>query len=221
MIQELQKLTIPVSDYNSVKNVATISANGDSEVGDLIAGALEKVGKDGTLTIQDGKTLHNEVDIVEGMKFDRGYISPYFVTDPKTQKVELEGAYILMTEKKINNIQHILPILEHAMKAGRPLLIVADDVESEALATLVVNKLRGGLKVCAVKCPGFGDNRKNMLTDIAILTGGTVVSEEVGLTLETAEPEVLGEARTIEITKDDTLIMNGMGAKEHLEERIQ
>lgn len=179
------------------------------------------MGKDGTLTIQDGKTLHNELEVVEGMKFDRGFISPYFVTDPKTQKADLEDALILLSEKKISNIQHILPHLEYAMKAGKPLLLIADDVESEPLATLVVNKLRGGLKICAVKCPGFGDNRKNTLVDIAILTGGTVISEEVGLTLENSNPEeVFGSAKKIEITKDDTLIMHGQGDKAALDDRV-
>lgn len=165
--------------------------------------------------------MYNELEIVEGMKFDRGFISPYFVTDTKTQKVDLEETYILLTDKKISNIQHILKHLEFAMKSGSPILIVADDIESEALATLVVNKLRGGLKICAVKAPGFGDNRKNIMMDLATLSGGTVISEEVGLQLENSDPEeVLGKAKKIEITKDDTLIMHGAGEKQALEDRI-
>lgn len=171
IIKDLQKKSIKISDSNSIRDVATISANGDTAIGNLLAEAMDRVGKDGTITVQDGRTLYNELEVVEGMKFDRGYISPYFVTDSKTQKVEIENPLILLTDKKVSTIQSILPHLEFAMKTGRAILIIAEDVESEVLATLVVNKLRGGLKVCAVKAPGFGDNRKNTLVDISVLCG--------------------------------------------------
>jgi chaperonin GroEL len=199
--------------------VATISANGDEEIGELIASAIDKVGKEGTITVQDGKTLYNELEVVEGMKFDRGYISPYFVTDSATLKCELENPFILISEKKISSVQSILPHLEHAAKAQRPILLIAEDIESEALATLVVNKLRGGLKVAGVKAPGFGDNRKNMLVDIGILTNGTVVTEETGQTLEDSDASVLGMAGKVIITKDDTMILHGSGEAGEIEER--
>ena len=220
IVNDLHKRSVKVEDSNSIKNVATISANGDTNIGNLIAEAMQKVGKDGTLTVQDGKTLYNELEVVEGMKFDRGFISPYFVTDPKTQRVELENPLILLTEKKISNIQSILPHLEFAVKSGKPILLIAEDVESEALATLVVNKLRGGLKVCAVKAPGFGDNRKNSLIDISILVGAQLVSEELGITLENSDTSVLGTAKRVIITKDDTLILDGAGEKSALNERV-
>jgi chaperonin GroEL len=221
VVADLKRRSISITDRNSIKNVATISANGDTAIGELIAAAFEKVGKDGTITIQDGKTVQNELEVVEGMNFDRGFISPYFVTDTKSQKCELENPLILLSEKKISTIQPILHLLEHAMKSGRPILLIAEDVESEALATLVVNKLRGGLKVCAVKSPGFGDNRKNMLIDIATLTGGQLISEEVGMTLENTEVTVLGAAKKVVISKDDTLILDGMGEKGTIKERIE
>ena len=221
VVADLKRRSISITDRNSIKNVATISANGDTAIGELIAAAFEKVGKDGTITIQDGKTVQNELEVVEGMNFDRGFISPYFVTDTKTQKCELENPLILMTEKKVSTIQSILHLLEHAMKAGRPILIIAEDVESEPLATLVVNKLRGGLKVCAVKSPGFGDNRKSMMVDIATLTGGQLVSEEVGMNLDTADVSILGSAKKVVISKDDTLILDGFGEKQQIKERIE
>ena len=221
VVTDLKRRSISITDRNSIKNVATISANGDISIGDLISAAFEKVGKDGTITIQDGKTVQNELEVVEGMNFDRGFISPYFVTDAKTQKCELENPLILMVEKKISTIQPILHLLEHAMKSGRSILLIAEDVESEALATLVVNKLRGGLKVCAVKSPGFGDNRKNQLLDIATLVGGQLVSEEVGMTLETAEITVMGTAKKVVISKDDTLILDGAGERQTIKERIE
>ena len=221
VVGDLKRRSISITDRNSIKNVATISANGDTAIGELIAAAFEKVGKDGTITIQDGKTVQNELEVVEGMNFDRGFISPYFVTDTKSQKCELENPLILLSEKKISNIQPIIHLLEHAMKSGRPILLIAEDIESEALATLVVNKLRGGLKVCAVKSPGFGDNRKNMLIDIATLTGGQLVSEEVGMTLENTEVAVMGSAKKVVVSKDDTLIMDGLGEKAAIKERIE
>lgn len=221
VVGDLKRRSIPISDRNSIKNVATISANGDTVIGELIAAAFEKVGKDGTITVQDGKTTQNELEVVEGMNFDRGFISPYFVTDTKTQKCELENPLILLAEKKISTIQPILHLLEHAMKTSRSILLIAEDVESEALATLVVNKLRGGLKVCAVKSPGFGDNRKNQLLDIATLVGGQLVSEEVGMTLETTEVTVMGTAKRVVISKEDTLILDGAGERAAIKERIE
>jgi len=188
VVADLKKRSKQIKTKEAIASVATISANGDAEIGNLIAELMHKVGENGTITVQDGKTLHHEIEFVEGLRFDRGYISPYFVTNPKNQKCELENPYILLCDKKLTNIQSILHILEHVARQNRPLLLIVEDVESEALATLVLNKLRGGLKVCAVKPPAFGDNRKAMMNDIAILTGGTVVSEEVGLTYEKAEP---------------------------------
>lgn len=213
IVKDLKERSIQVNDTNHILNVATISANGDKEIGSLIAEMINKVGNHGTITVQDGKTLNHEIEYVEGMKFDRGYISPYFATNTKAQKVEFDNPYILMVDKKISSIQSILHILEFVMSEQKPLLIVADDVESEPLATLVLNKLRGGLKVCAVKAPAFGENRKNILSDIAILTGGTVVSEDVGITLEKAETSVLGRCKSVVVTKDDTIIMDGLGEK--------
>merc|ERR1719240_80182 len=210
-----------ISSKEEIKNVATISANGDSEVGDLIASAMDKVGKEGVITCSDGKTLENELEVVEGMKFDRGYISPYFVTNPKTQKCELENPYILIVEKKISGLTPLLPILENVLKTQRPLLIVAEDVESEALATLIVIKLRGGVKICAVKAPGFGENRKSNLQDIAILTGGTVVSEDLGHKLDQVDISMLGTAKKITVSKDDTIILDGAGEKATIEERCE
>lgn len=188
VVENLKKRSTPIKGKESIANVATISANGDTEIGNLIAELMDKVGESGTITVQDGKTLHHEIEFVEGMKFDRGYISAYFVTNPKTQKAEFENAYILLGEKKLTNLQSVLPILEFVAKQNRPLVLIVDDLESEVLAALIVNKLRGGLKICAVKPPGFGDNRKATMNDIAVLTGGTVLSEEIGLTFENAEP---------------------------------
>lgn len=188
VLKNLKERSKQVRSKEQIAHVGTISANGDKEIGGLLATLMEKVGEHGTITVADGKTLQHEIEFVEGMKFDRGFISPYFVTDTKTQKCELDNPLILLVDKKISSIQSILPLLEHAMKANKPLLLICEDVESEALATLVLNKLRGGLKVCAVKAPAFGDNRKAIMNDIAILTNGTVVSEEIGLTLEKAEP---------------------------------
>ena len=188
VVADLKKRSKQIKGKESVANVATISANGDTEIGNLLAQLIEKVGETGTITVADGKTLQHEIEFVEGMRFDRGYISPYFVTNSKNQKCEFENAAILLCDKKLTNLQAILPILEHVAQKNQPLLIICDDVESEALATLVVNKLRGGLKICVVKPPAFGDNRKNIMTDIAVLTGATVIAEEVGLTWEKAEP---------------------------------
>jgi chaperonin GroEL len=179
----------------------------------LIAAIFDRLGANGTITVSDGKTLETEVEYVEGLKWDRGYISPYFITDQKTSKVEMENALVLLVDKKISSVQSILHFLEHAMQNGRQILIVAEDVESEALATLVVNKLRGGLKVCAVKSPGFGDNRKHTMQDIAVATGGQFISEEIGLQVDTAEISILGTAKKVIITKDDTIIMGGSGTK--------
>jgi chaperonin GroEL len=182
---------------------------------------MEKVGKEGVITVADGKTLENELEVVEGMKFERGYISPYFVTNAKNQKCELENPYVLVFEKKISGLTSLLPVLEAVLKTQRPLLIVAEDVESEALATLIVNKLRGGVKICAVKAPGFGDNRKANLQDIAILTGGVVVSEDLGYKLEAVDVSMLGTAKKITVSKDDTIILDGAGGKDAIEERCE
>lgn len=219
VVDYLHSQSIKITSSEEIAQVATISANGDRVIGDLIARAMEKVGKEGVITVQDGRTLNDELETVEGMKFDRGYISPYFVNDPKTQMVEFEDAYILLVEKKISTLNALLPILEAVVRDNRPILIIAEDVESEALAALVLNKLRAGLKICAVKAPGFGDNRKANLQDIAELTGGTVISEEIGLKLETATMDHLGRAKKVSVSKDDTLIMHGHGAKEAIQER--
>lgn len=221
IIEDIAQLSKMVSSKEEIEQIATISANGDKQVGNLISTAMERVGKSGVITCQDGKTLVDELEVVEGMKFDRGYISPYFLTDPKTQKCEFENASILFYEGKIGNLQSIVPVLEQSVKQQRPLLIVAEDVEGEALATLVVNKLRGGLKVCAVKAPGFGDNRKANLQDLAILTGGQVISTDVGLKLENVDLSMLGEAKKITVSKDDTIVLDGAGSKADIDERIE
>ncbi|DBA93273.1 hypothetical protein WJX79_008425 [Trebouxia sp. C0005] len=208
-----------ISTTEEIAQVGTISANGEKEIGDLIARAMERVGKEGVITVADGKTLENELEVVEGMKFDRGYISPYFITDAKAMKCELDDPFVLIAEKKISQLQPLLPILEASMKSQRPLLIIGEDVESEALATLIVNKLRAGIKVCAVKAPSFGDNRKANLQDIAVLTGGQVISEDLGLKLETADISMMGRAKKITITKDDTIILDGAGDKSAIGER--
>ena len=220
VVEGLKGLSVPIKGKEQIENVATISANGDKHIGGLIAGIFDKLGPNGTITVADGKTLETEVEYVEGLKWDRGYISPYFITDAKTSKCEFENALILLVDKKISTVQSILHYLEHAMQNNRSLLLVAEDVESEALATLVVNKLRGGLKVAAVKSPGFGDNRRNTMQDIAIATGGQFINEEVGLQVDTAEVTVLGQAKKVIITKDDTIIMGGSGTKEELDERV-
>eukprot|EP00741_Cyanophora_paradoxa_P008248 tig00001269_g7978.t1 len=221
VIKDLKDRTKPITTREEIAQVATISANGDKEIGEMIANAMERVGKEGVITVADGKTLENELEVVEGMKFDRGYISPYFITNNKNQKVEFENPLILISEKKISGLQSILPILEMVVKVNRPLLIISEDVESEALATLVVNKLRGGLKVCAVKAPGFGDNRKANLQDIAVLTGGQVVSEDVGLDLDKLTLEHLGTAKKVVVSKDDTIVLDGAGTKEAIAERVE
>lgn len=187
VVEELNKMSRSVSSKEQIASVATISANGDKTIGNMISEAYERVTRDGTITVQDGKTLEHEIEVVEGMKFDRGFISPYFVTNTKDQKVEFKDAFVLLVDKKISLMQQLLPFLEHSVKSQRPILIVAEDVESEALATLIINKLRGGLQVCAVKSPAFGDNRKNQLQDIAIMTGATVISSDMGVELETAD----------------------------------
>merc|ERR1719421_1912531 len=215
----LSNISRPIESKEEVAQVATISANGEREIGNLISDAMERVGKEGVITVQDGKTLDNELEVVEGMKFDRGYISPYFITDQKAQTVELEDPNVLIFEKKISGLQSLLPLLEQVVRESKPLLIIAEDVESEALATLVVNKLRGGVKVCAVKAPGFGDNRKANLQDIAVLVGGQVISEDVGLKLENVDASHLGTAKRITISKDDTVVLDGAGEKEDIEER--
>ena len=221
VIEELRKMTKAVSSNDEIMQVASISANNDQVIGKLIATAMEKVGKDGVITVQDGKTLSDELEVVEGMKFDRGFISPYFMTDTKTMKVEMEDPAILLYDSKISTIQSILPILEPIAKEGRNLLIIAEDVDGEALSTLILNKLRGGLKVCAVKAPGFGDNRKNTLADLATLTGATLVSQETGQKLESTTMDMLGSAKKITVTKDDTVILNGQGAPEAIAQRCE
>ena len=219
-VEELKALSVPCADTKSVAQVGTISANSDATVGNLIAEAMEKVGRDGVITVEDGTGLHDELDLVEGMQFDRGYLSPYFVNKPETGAVELEDPFILLVDKKISNIREILPVLEGVAKAGKPLVLVAEDVEGEALATLVVNTMRGIVKVAAVKAPGFGDRRKAMLQDIAILTAGTVISEEIGMELEKATLEDLGRAKRVVITKDNTTIIDGAGEVSAIESRV-
>ncbi|MDY0071942.1 MAG: chaperonin GroEL [Thauera sp.] len=220
-VEELKKLSKPCSSNKEIAQVGSISANSDSDIGDIIANAMEKVGKEGVITVEDGKSLNNELDVVEGMQFDRGYLSPYFINNPDKQVAVLDDPFVLLFDKKISNIRDLLPVLEQVAKAGRPLLIIAEDVEGEALATLVVNNIRGILKTCAVKAPGFGDRRKAMLEDIAILTGGQVIAEEVGLSLETATLEQLGQAKRIEIGKENTIIIDGAGDAGGIEARVK
>ncbi len=208
-------------NYDKIEQVATISANNDAAIGKLIADAMRKVSKDGVITIEEAKGTDTTIEVVEGMQFDRGYISPYFVTNTETMEVEMDKPYILLHDKKISNLKELLPVLEPAVQSGRPLLIIAEDVDSEALTTLVVNRLRAQLKICAVKAPGFGDRRKEMLEDIAILTGGTVISEEKGIHLEAATIDMLGTAEKITVNKDNTIIVNGAGAKENIAARVQ
>jgi chaperonin GroEL len=207
-------------DYNKIEQVATVSANNDAVIGKLIADAMRKVTKDGVITIEEAKGTDTHIDVVEGMQFDRGYISPYFVTNTEKMEVEMEKPYILIYDKKISNLKELLPVLEPAVQSGRPFLIIAEDVESEALTTLVVNRLRASLKICAVKAPGFGDRRKEMLEDIAILTGGVVISEEKGIQLEQATLEMLGSAEKVTVNKDNTVIVNGAGQKDNIEKRV-
>ena len=219
-VAELAKLSKKVKDHGAIAQVATISANGDTEIGGKIAEAMEKVGKDGTITVEESKTMETTLDVVEGMQFDKGYLSPYFVTNPDSMEAVLEGAYVLIHEKKISSLQDLLPVLQAVAKTGKPLLIVAEDVDGEALATLVVNKLRGTLNICAVKAPGFGDRRKAMLQDIAVLTGGKVISEEVGLKLENTKLEDLGQAARITVDKDNTTIVEGKGKTADIQARV-
>ncbi len=220
-VDELKNLSVPCTDSKSIAQVGAISANNDAEIGNIIAEAMDKVGKEGVITVEEGSGLENELDVVEGMQFDRGYLSPYFITNQENMSVEMENPLILIHDKKVSNIRDLLPVLEAVAKAGRPLLIIAEDVEGEALATLVVNNMRGILKACAVKAPGFGDRRKAMLEDIAVLTGATVISEELGMSLEKAALEDLGTAKRVVITKDDTTIIDGAGSKENIEARIK
>jgi chaperonin GroEL len=220
-VEELRALATPCADSKAIGQVATVSANWNKDIGDILARAMDKVGRDGVISVEEGKSLENELDVVEGMQFDRGYLSPYFVSNQEKMLVELESPYILLFDKKISNIRDLLPTLEAVAKSGKPLLIIAEDVEGEALATLVVNTLRGILKVAAVKAPGFGDRRKAMLEDIAILTGGTVISEEIGLSLEKVELNQLGTAQRVVISKENTTIVNGAGAKEAIDARVE
>src|ERR671939_934011 len=221
VVEELKKISKPCSSSKEIAQVGSISANADSNIGKIIADAMDKVGKEGVITVEDGKSLENELDLVEGMQFDRGYLSPYFINNPEKQIAVLEDPYILLHDKKISSIRELLPILEQVAKAGKPLLIIAEEVEGEALATLVVNNIRGILKTVAVKAPGFGDRRKAMLEDIAILTGGTVIAEEVGLSLENATLKDLGRAKRVEIGKENTTIIDGAGDKNQIEARIK
>jgi len=220
VVAELEKMSTPCTDSKAIAQVGTISANSDSSVGDIIAEAMEKVGKEGVITVEDGSDLENELDVVEGMQFDRGYLSAYFINNQDTMSVDLENPLILLVEKKVTNIRDMISLLEGVAKSGRPLLVVAEDVEGEALATLVVNNMRGIMKVAAVKAPGFGDRRKAMLEDIATLTGGTVIAEEVGLSLEGATLEDLGSAKRVQITKDNTTIIDGAGDSTKIEGRV-
>ncbi|MCK9046843.1 chaperonin GroEL [Haemophilus influenzae] len=220
VVSELKNLSKPCETAKEIEQVGTISANSDSIVGQLIAQAMEKVGKEGVITVEDGTGLEDELDVVEGMQFDRGYLSPYFINKPETATVELDNPYLLLVDKKISNIRELLPVLEGVAKAGKPLLIIAEDVEGEALATLVVNTMRGIVKVAAVKAPGFGDRRKAMLQDIAILTAGTVISEEIGMELEKATLEDLGQAKRVVINKDNTTIIDGIGDESQIKGRV-
>ncbi|MEG7596292.1 chaperonin GroEL [Vibrio cholerae] len=219
-VEELKALSVPCSDTKAIAQVGTISANSDSSVGNIIAEAMEKVGRDGVITVEEGQALQDELDVVEGMQFDRGYLSPYFINNQESGSVELDNPFILLVDKKISNIRELLPVLEGVAKASRPLLIVAEDVEGEALATLVVNNMRGIVKVAAVKAPGFGDRRKAMLQDIAILTGGVVISEEIGLELEKATLEDLGQAKRVSITKENSTIIDGAGDQAAIQGRV-
>ncbi len=219
-VEELKKMSKPCADDKAIAQVGTISANSDNEIGDIIADAMAKVGKEGVITVEEGSGFNNELDVVEGMQFDRGYLSPYFVNNQQSMTADMEAPFILLYDKKISNIRELLPILEGVAKSGKPLLIIAEDVDGEALATLVINNMRGIVKVAAVKAPGFGDRRKAMLQDIAILTGGTVISEEVGLTLEKATVEDLGSAKKVVVTKEETTLIDGSGQHKEIEDRV-
>lgn len=220
-VEELHKLSRPSSTSKEIAQVASISANSDTSIGEIIANAMEKVGKEGVITVEDGKSLNNELDVVEGMQFDRGYLSPYFINNQEKQIAALDNPFVLIYDKKISNVRDLVPLLEQVAKTSRPLLIIAEDVEGEALATLVVNNIRGILKTTAVKAPGFGDRRKAMLEDIAILTGGTVISEETGLSLETTLLEQLGQAKRVEVAKENTIIIDGFGTPDAIEARVK
>ncbi len=220
-VAELKKQSKPVTTSKEIAQVGSISANSDTSIGQIIADAMDKVGKEGVITVEDGKSLENELDVVEGMQFDRGYLSPYFINNPDKQVAILENPFVLLFDKKISNIRDLLPVLEQVAKAGRPLLIIAEDVDGEALATLVVNNIRGILKTCAVKAPGFGDRRKAMLEDIAVLTGGQVIAEEVGLNLEKATLAELGQAKRIEVGKENTIVIDGAGDASRIEARVK
>jgi chaperonin GroEL len=220
IVAQLKVLSKPVSDAKEIAQVATVSANWDTEIGNIIAEAMDKVGKDGTITVEEAKGIETTLDVVEGMQFDKGYLSPYFVTNPESMEVSLDNAYLLIHEKKISSLKDMLPLLEKVAKSGRPLLIIAEDVEGEALATLVVNKLRGTLNIAAVKAPGFGDRRKAMLEDLAILTGGQVITEDLGIKLESVELSQLGEAKRITVTKENTTIVEGGGTSEGITGRV-
>ncbi|MXP63722.1 chaperonin GroEL [Roseomonas sp. M0104] len=221
IVEELQAKTRKITTSGEVAQVGTLSANGEAEIGQMIAEAMEKVGNEGVITVEEAKGIQTELDVVEGMQFDRGYVSPYFITNAEKMIAELENPYILIHEKKLSQLQPMLPLLESVVQSGRPLIIVAEDVEGEALATLVVNKLRGGLKIAAVKAPGFGDRRKAMLEDIAILTGGQVISEDLGIKLETVTLQMLGQAKTVRIEKENTTIVDGAGSKEDIQGRVE
>ncbi|AOU97037.1 chaperonin GroL [Acidihalobacter yilgarnensis] len=219
-VEELKNLSKPCTDNKAIAQVGTISANSDTSIGNIIAEAMEKVGKEGVITVEEGSGLENDLDVVEGMQFDRGYLSPYFVNNQQSMSAELDDPFILLYDKKVSNIRELLPVLEGVAKSGKPLLIIAEDVEGEALATLVVNSIRGIVKVAAVKAPGFGDRRKAMLQDIAVLTGGQVISEEVGLSLEKASLEDLGRAKKIQVSKENTTIIDGVGSSEEIKARV-
>lgn len=220
-IEELRKISRPITTNKEIAQVGAISANSDEAIGSIIAQAMEKVGKEGVITVEDGKSLENELDVVEGMQFDRGYLSPYFINDPDKQLCQLDDPLVLLYDKKISSIRELLPVLEMTAKAGKPLFIVAEDIDGEALATLVVNSVRGVLKVAAVKAPGFGDRRKAMLEDLAVLTGGTVISEETGKSLEKTALEDLGSAKRVEVRKDSTTVIDGAGAQEKIDARVK
>jgi chaperonin GroEL len=219
-VEQLAEISKPCSDHQEIAQVGTVSANADESVGGIIAEAMEKVGKEGVITVEEGKSLENELDVVEGMQFDRGYLSPYFINDQDAMQADLDNPLILIHDKKISNIRDMLPVLEATAKAGRPLLVIAEDIEGEALATLVVNNIRGIVKVCAVKAPGFGDRRKAMLQDLAILTGGQVISEEVGMSLEGTTLEDLGSAKRVQVSKENTTVIDGAGSASDIEARV-
>ncbi|MEE2525377.1 chaperonin GroEL [Hyphobacterium sp. HN65] len=220
VVGQIKGVATPIKGSEEIAQVGTISANGEKEIGEMIAEAMGKVGNEGVITVEEAKSLETELDVVEGMQFDRGYLSPYFITDAEKMQAELEDPFVLLFDKKLSSLQAMLPVLEAVVQSGKPLLIIAEDIEGEALATLVVNKLRGGLKIAAVKAPGFGDRRKAMLEDIAILTGGTVISEDIGIKLENVTLDMLGTAKRVTITKDDTTIVDGAGSKDDIEARV-